>query len=291
MRSGQGTPEQTHKRERMFEERSRLENIMENKEPVYDIPTSNKLFELWLEKQGDRPGIRQDDKYDLVPHETLYLSAEDVPDESGDVDITAPERAGRRILKSSSINGGDELVINKLEEPYPTECYNHGRLAKQTQKYYMCQSLKTPGSDGGRQVSSDPFRVTSETYNMLHANYSDQYSCYSKNVENNVCVCPQGVVDYVCATEQYTRCYINITEPAFYKGCENEFEDSFYYLYSVPGFSPCFWQNFSSSIDVEFTLNCQLIDTTGLVSMTKGDSIGYPYRDVIKQPNLDTQTT
>ena len=33
-----------------------------------------------------------------------------------------------RILKSS-VNGG-ELVVNKLEEPYPTECYNHGRLAK-----------------------------------------------------------------------------------------------------------------------------------------------------------------
>lgn len=61
----------------------------------------------------------------------------------------SPERPAR-ILKTSSINGGDELVINKLEEPYPTECYNHGRLAKQTQKYYMCQSLKTSGSDGGR---------------------------------------------------------------------------------------------------------------------------------------------
>lgn len=137
MRSGQGTPEQTFKRERMFEERTRLENIMENKEPVYDIPTSNKLFELWLEKQSDRPGIRQDDKYDLVPHETLYLSAEDVPDQtesSGDEAASdteiSPERSARRILKSSSINGGDELVINKLEEPYPTECYNHGRLAK-----------------------------------------------------------------------------------------------------------------------------------------------------------------
>ena len=46
-----------------------------------------------------------------------------------------------RILKST-ING-DEAVINKLEEPYPTECFNHGKLAKQTQKYYMCKSLKT----------------------------------------------------------------------------------------------------------------------------------------------------
>lgn len=46
----------------MFEEKTRLEEILENKEAVTDIPTSNKLFELWLEKQGDRPGIRQDDK-------------------------------------------------------------------------------------------------------------------------------------------------------------------------------------------------------------------------------------
>ena len=58
MRSGQGTAEQSFKREKMFEERTRLENILENKEPVYDIPTSNKVFELWLEKQGDRQGIR-----------------------------------------------------------------------------------------------------------------------------------------------------------------------------------------------------------------------------------------
>lgn len=62
MRSGQGTPEQVYKRERMFEERTRLEEILENNTPVRDIPTSNKLFELWLEKQGDRAGIYQNDK-------------------------------------------------------------------------------------------------------------------------------------------------------------------------------------------------------------------------------------
>ena len=62
MRSGMGTPDEAYQREKMFEEKTRLENILENKEPVTDIPTSNKLFELWLEQQGDRPGIRQDDK-------------------------------------------------------------------------------------------------------------------------------------------------------------------------------------------------------------------------------------
>ena len=57
-----GTPDEAYQREKMFEEKTRLERIQENKEPVTDIPTSNKLFELWLEQQGDRPGIRQDDK-------------------------------------------------------------------------------------------------------------------------------------------------------------------------------------------------------------------------------------
>ena len=36
--------------------------MYENKEVPTDIPTSNKLYELRLEKQKDRPGIRQDDK-------------------------------------------------------------------------------------------------------------------------------------------------------------------------------------------------------------------------------------
>ena len=63
--------------------------------------------------------------------------------------------AGRpvRILKSSS--KGDEMIINRLEEPYPTECFNHGKLAKQTQKYYMCKSLKASSSSEGRASSSD----------------------------------------------------------------------------------------------------------------------------------------
>jgi hypothetical protein len=56
------TPMQIYKREKMSAERARLEEMLENKTPVRDIPTSNKLFELWLEKQGDRPGVRQDDK-------------------------------------------------------------------------------------------------------------------------------------------------------------------------------------------------------------------------------------
>ena len=189
-------------------------------------------------------------------------------------------RRPARILKSS-ING-DEAVINRLEEPYPTECYNHGKLARQTQKYYMCKSLKT-----SQKSDNNPFRVTSETYNMLLSNYSDQYSCYTQNVENNVCVCPYGSVDYLCDTQLYTRCYINITNPPFWKGCDtNDFPDSFYYLYSVPGFSPCFWTNFSATLDVEYTLNCMTVGTDGLASTgPRRPDVGYPYRDVIIEAN------
>lgn len=102
---------------------------------------------MWLEQQGDRPGVRNDPKYEHVAHDILYVHAEDMAD--NDVDITAGRPA--RMLKSS-INGGEELTINRLEEPYPTECYNHGRLAKQTQKYYMCKSLRTAS---GAQKTSD----------------------------------------------------------------------------------------------------------------------------------------
>ena len=95
--------------------------MMENKEMPTDIPTANKLYELWLEKQRDRPNIRRDDKYDLIPHDTLQLRAEHI---NSDDDVNISVDRPVRILKSS-VNG-DELVINRLEEPYPTECYNHG---------------------------------------------------------------------------------------------------------------------------------------------------------------------
>ena len=78
----------------------------------------------------------------MIPHETLYLHADDINVSDMDMKVSKPAR----ILKSS-ING-DEATINRLEEPYPTECYNHGRLAKQMQKYYMCKSLKTASGNG-----------------------------------------------------------------------------------------------------------------------------------------------
>ena len=167
-----------------------------------------------------------------MPHETVYLHAEDIVD---DEDMQIQNDRPVRILKSS-INGKDEAVINRLEEPYPTECYNHGQMAKQTQKYYMCKKIQMNQSSG---KPKEAFRVTKETYQFLLANHSDSYSCFTQNVDTNVCVCPKGQSDFECVTASSTKCYLNITNPPFYQGCEDR-PDTPYYLYSVPGYSPCY---------------------------------------------------
>ena len=64
-------------------------------------------------------------------------------------------------------------------------------------------------------------------------------------------MCPGGAIDFECNTDLFQKCYINITSPTFYKGCEDQ-PDTFYYLYSIPGFSPCYPQNFGSVLNVQF---------------------------------------
>ena len=118
----------------------------------------------------------------------------------------------------------------------------------------------------------------------MSANHTDQYTCYTRDVENNVCVCPKGKSDFECATASYQKCYLNITDPAFYQGCEDK-EDSPYYLYSVPGYSPCYFLNFNETYTVEFYITCRPVDETGLVEVQR-EEVGYEYRDVIKQPEF-----
>lgn len=94
----------------------------------------------------------------------------------------------------------------------------------------------------------------------------------------DVCVCPKGRGDYLCATISDTKCYINITDPALYEGCADKFEDSAYYLYSIPGFSPCFWFDFTAVTHMKYNLNCRPVDGS---SMTADEVTGYEYRDVV----------
>lgn len=74
---------------------------------------------------------------------------------------------------------------------------------------------------------------------------------------------------------------MNITEPAFYKGCQKE--DSPYYMYSIPGYDPCFYFDFSKTADIKFKLTCRSIDDTGVVELNQ-QNVGYQYRDVVVPP-------
>lgn len=129
--------------------------------------------------------------------------------------------------------------------------------------YYMCR-------DASQKVTLN--RVTRENY--LQLKDIPSYKCMEKNVTKNVCVCPKGYGDFQCSTQLYKKCFINITEPAFYKGCSENKEDTPYYLYSVPGYDPCFYLNFSRSYEVIFNLNCKVIDEHGLNDL-RYESSGY----------------
>ena len=62
LRSSQGTPEESYLRQKKFEEREHIANMLEKRMVPTDIPTSNKMYEMWLEKLGEKPGLRQDEK-------------------------------------------------------------------------------------------------------------------------------------------------------------------------------------------------------------------------------------
>ena len=147
----------------------------------------------------------------------------------------------------------------------------------------MCRSLKAQSTE--KSKAKEAFRVTKETYQFLLANNSDTHSCFTKDVETNVCVCPKGQSDFECYTDSYKKCYLNITNPAFYQGCEDKFEDSPYYLYSVPGYSPCYFLNFTEPYTIEYYMQCKTVDPNGTVEVQR-EQVGYEYRDVIKEPEF-----
>ncbi len=70
----------------------------------------------------------------------------------------------------------------------------------------------------------------------------------------------------------YKDCYVNITDPPFYQGCKKE--DSAYYMYSIPGFDPCFYLDFSKQIDIKYRVMCKISDPTGTLDLTK-ENVGY----------------
>ena len=81
------------------------------------------------------------------------------------------------------------------------------------------------------------------------------------------------------------KCYVNITEPMFYKRCSDR-PDTPEYMYSISGFDPCYPFDFSVPKVVKFIVNCRVaMDDTDLGTIDlASENIGYAYRDVIEAP-------
>ena len=205
-RPGEGMPDEAFIRQKKMEARQRLEDIEASGEYPKDIRTQKAMFEYWKEKTQSKRTKKQDERFDFIEEDSVSLHA----DMAMNLQQEGTREGGRQL---STINDQGELVIYKLEEPYPTECYNHGQMAKQTQKYYMCRN---DAQSQPAQKQKEAFRVSKETYDFLTANHTDQYTCHTKDVENNVCVCPEGKSDFECLTASYQKCYLNITDPMFY---------------------------------------------------------------------------
>jgi len=79
------------------------------------------------------------------------------------------------------------------------------------------------------------YRVTNESFAYLTTLpfYAKRATCKMEEVENYACLCPAGFTGVYCQYQDYTKCYVNITQPALYKGCKDEYPDSEDYLYSI----------------------------------------------------------
>jgi hypothetical protein len=96
-----------------------------------------------------------------------------------------------------------------------------------------------------------------------------------------VCYCSQGYYGFQCSTALQKKCYVNITSPAFYKRCEKE--DTPEYMYSIPGFDPCYPLDFSKKQVISFVVSCRYFDDTNTVNV-RSENVGYAYRDVMEAP-------
>ncbi|TNV79791.1 hypothetical protein FGO68_gene10759 [Halteria grandinella] len=262
LRSGEGTPEEIAKKRREMEERLYLENLYQNQEFTLDTKINEKLYSLYVE-DFKRNHIRNDD-VDLLPHHELEVSLFDAPAQSVNFNSQVP----RRNLQQSATTS--TLTVKTLVEPYPMgSCQNGGQLVNQTQRYFLCRKLG----------EEDSFRVDSSTYENLQQNYTSQYQCRAELVQKEVCYCAQGYYGYSCVAAVQQKCYVNVTDPPFYQRCNRE--DTPDYMYSIPGFDPCYPLDFKEKQSIKFMINCRNFDDTNTVPEPNGENLGYDYRDVV----------
>ncbi|CDW82059.1 ef hand family protein [Stylonychia lemnae] len=264
MRSGEGSAEEVMQRRKKLEERQRLDQLLQSGDFSSDPIENKKLYDHYL-KHVNQNSVKNDD-VDLIPYispfgNTHYMSLQQI-----DSQQLKSQMQGRTLQTT-----GSAVSLYNLVEPYPTSCKNNGQLVNQTQVYYFC---KPTGQVGGSFS-----RVDKNSYDLIIANYSSLYECAAQNTVRQVCFCPQGFYDYQCSTQLYRQCFVNITDPPLYKGCKKE--DSPYYLYSVPGYDPCFYLDFTQKQNIGFILTCKYTDEVSSIN-SKSENIGYQYRDVVQ---------
>lgn len=82
------------------------------------------------------------------------------------------------------------------------------------------------------------------------------------------------------------KCYLNITEPAFYKPCPEK-EDSFFYMYSIPGFDPCHPVDFKKKLDIEVEVNCKFMQVGSTNFDTRYRKLGVDYPNILEADEDD----
>ena len=83
--------------------------------------------------------------------------------------------------------------------------------------------------------------------------------------------------------QQLSKCYVKVTDPDLAKGC-SDLPDSAYYLYSIPGFSPCYFFDFDTVVPMKYMLECRTNDGS---PMSEYEMSGYEYRDVVSPPEYN----
>jgi hypothetical protein len=199
-----------------------------------------------------------------------------------ELDLIMAERTLNQTLEGRSLHADlAGAPIRRLDEPYPNEdmsCSKNGKLEAQTQEYFMCRS--------DFFENGEAFRVTKDDYEAL-ANYPDDFECYSEVRDTFVCMCNPYAKDVLCMTELDQSCFVNITNPPLYKGCNGT--DSDYYMYSLGGYAPCYFYDFTQAYTFDMKIECMLLYNT--TNKTDPDPptdrllAGYQYRDVVQKPN------
>lgn len=186
--------------------------------------------------------------------------------------------------KNMDPNVMPDIDLYLIEETYPNmtdprhTCQNSAVPIEITQTYFLCHPKDKPNTI---------YRVTQQTYNDLtfYPYFQRTITCETKQQSNPACYCAAGYSGAYCNEPSYSKCYVNMTTPKLYEGCNKP--DSDYYVYSIQGFDPCFFYDFTQQYEFKYLLNCKPIDDNGVVE-PKGhaERLGYNYADVVEMPTL-----